>query len=476
MTTSDFKVFQSMKRENLRRLTFTMSPVRVTYANTLRRAIQTEVPTLAFRADITESGSTSDVKVIRNSTPMSNEMLADRVGLLPIAMPPGSAGWNRDSVLFKLHVVNDSDEVRIVTASDFEVLETKPDEEDRVRVPNTKYFHPDPVTGDTCILAVLKPKGTGQKPEEVHLEAYASLGTGSEHTRFNPTCQCSYGYTRDMSTERIQRLWQTWVQEQKKVDIAVLDKEPERKAALEREFRSLELFRCYKIDNEGEPYSYDFTVETVGTTNVGDILETALVAIGTLCDKYTSLVDGDLPNSIDIRPTAMRMPGFDIYFRGEDHTLGNLLQTWLDDNRVDQGPQKGHGLAFVGNCVPHPLRDEMKMTFGFSDLKFATHENVKLLISEAATACGDMYRGWVPYLREALSEAGVRPMDAEDGESAEGKGPWEAHTTIKGQQSAILEALRQKKEEEKLAANPALAKKKAAAKKAAESASKKSKA
>jgi hypothetical protein len=135
-------VFQDFDQTDSKTLKFRLSPVSVSYANSLRRSVQTEVSTLGFRADMTDTGSTSDVKIFKNSTPMSNEMLADRVGLLPIAMTNVS-GWEKESVLFKLHVKNDTDEVRLVTASDFECLENQPTSEERVRVPNTRFFHPD---------------------------------------------------------------------------------------------------------------------------------------------------------------------------------------------------------------------------------------------------------------------------------------------------------------------------------------------
>jgi DNA-directed RNA polymerase alpha subunit len=92
-------VFQNLEQVDEKTLKFTMSPVVVTYANTLRRAVQTEVEVLGFRADMLEDGSTADVKILKNTTPMSNEMLADRVGLLPIQMPAGSGctawAWQR---------------------------------------------------------------------------------------------------------------------------------------------------------------------------------------------------------------------------------------------------------------------------------------------------------------------------------------------------------------------------------------------
>ena len=238
MASSD--IFQHVTQYDGKTLIFRMSPVRVTYANILRRAIQTEVQTLGFRADMTDTGSTTDVKVFKNSTPMSNEMLADRIGLLPIAMPRGE-GWKKDKVIFRLKVVNTTDEIRYVTASDFECLEQRAGEENRVRVPNTEFFHPDPVTGQTCLIAVLKPMVEGQEPEEIHLEAYATLGKGREHTRFNPTSQCAYQYTLDPDPAKIKEQFSLWLQEQKKVDPKELEKDETRKGALERVSQSGDL-------------------------------------------------------------------------------------------------------------------------------------------------------------------------------------------------------------------------------------------
>ena len=98
-------IFHTLTRVDRKTLSFTLSPTRYSYANTLRRIIQTDIKILGFRADILEDGSTSDVKVLKNSTPMSNEMLADRIGLLPVSMPQGVVStWDKNSVLFKLHV------------------------------------------------------------------------------------------------------------------------------------------------------------------------------------------------------------------------------------------------------------------------------------------------------------------------------------------------------------------------------------
>jgi DNA-directed RNA polymerase subunit L/DNA-directed RNA polymerase alpha subunit len=392
---------------------FTLSPTRVTYANTLRRGIQTLVPCLRFRSDISETGTTTDVKIFKNTTPMSNEMLADRIGLLPLAMQKGS-GWDKDSVIFKLHVKNETDEMRYVTASDFECLKSVEGEEERERIPNTKFFHPDPVTGDTCLIATLKPFIEGQEPDEIHLEAYATMGIGKEHARFNPTCQASYGYTRDEDPGRIKALWLEWLVEQKKVDVKELDKTPEKKEMLEREFRTLSINRCYLIDKEGEPYSYNFTVESTGTESISYIIASSLINLSLLCERYASLDGGDLPENVEIKPADARLKGFDFWFTDEDHTLGNLLQTWLDDNKIGKGV-----VTFAGYKVPHPLRNEIVLRIGVEDAKEKT---ARQAIAQAAKGCADIFREW---LLEWTKITGIEYGDSGD------MSAWEIHGQVK---------------------------------------------
>lgn len=373
------QVFDKIANIDSKTISFTMSPVPVEYANVLRRAIQTEVDVLGFRADMTEDGTTSDVVVLKNNTPLSNEMLADRIGLLPIIMPR-EGEWIKENVKFVLNKKNETDSNVLVSASDFVVTEIVPTSEEPVAVPNTKFFHPDPVTGDTCLIALLKPG------EEIHLEAYASMGKGREHARFNPTCVCAYSYTRDQDASRIQTLWQKWLREQKKRDPQEVEKNLEDKGKLEREFRSLEIYRCFLVDAEGEPYSYDFNVESVGSMSVHKIVVLALNAVSKMCVKYASIDTGDLPGNIDIRPVDSKMRGFDVWFSEEDHTLGSLLQTWLDNNKMGQDK-----LSYVGYKVPHPLRHEMVLRIGVED---GNQLSARRLIAMAAKACADMYAGW----------------------------------------------------------------------------------
>ena len=416
-------VFHDTESTDAKTITFTLSPTNVTYANCLRRAVQSEVSILGFRADMTDTGTTSDVTVTKNTTPMSNEMLADRVGLLPIAFPAeGISTWEKERYLFRLAVENKTEDALLVTASMIECLEKVPTSDERVRVPNTQFFYPDPVTGDTCIIAVLKPFVPGQSPEAIELTAWATPGKGKEHARFNPSSQCSYGYTRDPDEGRIMKRWQEWLI-QKKISIKDLDADATRKKQLNTEFRSLELHRSFKIDANGEPYSYDFTVESIGTMSPYTMVYTGLLELAALCEKYAAVDMGELPDTMDIRPADGAMKGYDLWFRGEDHTLGSMLQAWIVENTVSSGE-----VDYAGYKVPHPLRKEMVLRLGVTDSKKFEERAARTCLATAAKGCADMFREWSVEWSVVARENGFAMGG--DGKAMPKK-PWEAHAEVK---------------------------------------------
>lgn len=353
-----------MKFENIRkegRVTkFTLSPIHVSYANTLRRLIMTGVETIAFCSDMTSTGSTTDVVVKKNDTPMTNEMLADRIGLIPINITD-PLNW-KDKYVFTLNVVGDKDTKKYVTASDFKVSEVENvlGEEEKVLDTN-KFFPPNPITGDTCLIATLQ-AGSGKNQQSIEINAKARKGTGREHARFSPTSQCSYEYTQDLDPQRIEEMFQNWLTVSKKA--GGIEKDSDRYKELNREFNTMQIKHCFKINEKEEPYSFDFTVETIGVLSVEYIIERACEVGENMCSKYVNIDENNITDDISISSADSRIIGFDFLIRGHDHTLGNLLQTWLTENDTT--------ITYAGYCVPHPLRDEMILRIGVEDGSIAT--------------------------------------------------------------------------------------------------------
>ena len=376
--------FENIKKRDNLTYTFTLSPCHVTYANTLRRLVLTGVETVAFRADMTSTGTTTDVVVKRNDTPMTNEMFAHRIGLIPIHISE-PLKWNPDRYIFKLNVSGDKESIRYVKAGDFEVREVVATEDEPVIVPTDNFFPPNPITGDTCLIATLQP-GSGPTQQVIEVVAKASIGTGRENARFMPVSQCSYEYTRDEDEERQEEMFNKWLIHTKKIS-ETLDKASEKYQALKREFNTMEVARCFLVNDKGEPYSYDFTVETMGVLPVEYILQRACEVGENMCNRYVNMDKGDLPEEVTISSAATRIIGYDFLVRGHDHTLGNLLQTYLVENHVEGAADPK--VTYAGYSVPHPLRDEMVLRIGVADGEEMT---ARAAFAAAARGCSEMFR------------------------------------------------------------------------------------
>ena len=381
--------FQNLKYSNYdRTCTFRLQPIHVAYINTLRRLIMTGVETVGFRADMTNTGTTTDVKVTTNTTPMTNEMLAHRIGLLPIHIKnPLKAKPDLDKYTFTLKATADKDRIRDVTCSDFVVTKSEGEgKEDRV-LETALFFRPHPLTRGTCLITTLAP-GSGS----IELVAKPSVGTGRENARFQPTSQCSYVYTRDEDPEAVDAYFTKWLSDAKKVDRGALKDDDPKLATLRREFMTMEVARVFLKDEKGQPFSYDMTVESVGTLDIPYIVLRACDVGEAMVGKYVNL--DTRPTTVDddvaVLPTTSRILGFDFLIRNQDHTLGNLLQTWLAENHMEPAP--GSNLTkidYVGYEVPHPLRDEMVLRIGTST---GSKEVAIRAFVEACKGCAEMFR------------------------------------------------------------------------------------
>jgi DNA-directed RNA polymerase subunit L len=389
-------------------MTFQIKDTDVAYVNTLRRTVLTGVETLAFNAKMSDSGTTTDVKITANTTPMTNEMLADRIGLIPIVTP--SEAWEKDQFEFRLSMENNTNTTMPVKAEDIEVFKMGSADEGFVKyIPgNKEFFRPDPITGGTALLAMLKAKQPNQAAQKIEFTARASIGTGQQHIRWCPVSQCAYSYTIDTDVSRQQEFFQRWLENTKKMSMDSLNEEPGKKEMMIREFQTMEVQRCYKVNEKGDPNSFDFVIESIGTLPISSIVEKALLAIEKKCSKYA----GELPNDVRVVPADARMKGFDFYFPDEDHTLGNLLQAYMEGNLMNAGE-----ISYAGYKVPHPLRAEMVLRIG---VDFPTDKArdgkqtvARAAISRAAAGCALMFRRW----REDWLIAQTRPIGVRNRES-----------------------------------------------------------
>lgn len=384
--------FKNLNKVGENTLTFTLAPTHVSYANTLRRAVLTMVETVAFNADIEDStGKTTDVVITKNSTPMSNEMLAHRIGLLPLQIKKPLL-WKPEDYTFSINVKNDSTDSMDITADNISVKKIVGANEEPQMVPSREFFYPNRLTGDTPLITVLKGKIGAQKPEELECSMTARIGTGRQNARYIPVSQCSYRYTPDLDKDKRKEVFENWLLSSKKVIASDLETNTTRKEELEREFNTMEAARCY-LEENGEPYSFDFTLESIGVLTPEVIVARALDVLQARCLRYASINVGDLPDNLRVVPSStISGNAFDFLFAQEDHTLGNLFQTWIEQNLMNAAAGAETDVSFVGYKVPHPLRDEMVLTVGVE--KDGQQVTARTAVSRAAKGCADLFTSW----------------------------------------------------------------------------------
>lgn len=154
-------------------LTFSLSGIIPALANSLRRTMLAEVPTLAIH----------EVMFFENDSPMHDEIIAHRLGLIPLITPMGryvpkdecdcgsELGCPKCRVSLYLDVTA-SDYPRVVYSGD---LRSRDDPEVR------------PVSNSIPITK-LPPHG------KLRLEAYARLGYGREHAKWQPVGTAIYKF------------------------------------------------------------------------------------------------------------------------------------------------------------------------------------------------------------------------------------------------------------------------------------------
>jgi DNA-directed RNA polymerase subunit D len=158
------------KKDNY--LRFFISGFDVALANSLRRTMMTEVPVMAIE----------DVIIIENSSPIKDEVLAHRLGFLPLktdnetyVLPDqctcnSELGCNNCSVTLTLDS-DARDGSRSVYSKELKSSD-----------PNIHPVHEN--------IPIIK-LAHGQN---VRLEAYAKLGLGINHAKWQPTSSCTYKY------------------------------------------------------------------------------------------------------------------------------------------------------------------------------------------------------------------------------------------------------------------------------------------
>ena len=165
------------------------------------------------------------------------------------------------------------------------------------------------------------------------------------------------------------------------------------------------------MDEENEPYSFDFEIETNGLMSVPAVVHRGIREIKTMLQKYQTL-DMQIPANVRIQPTLGHRKGVEIIFDNtEDHTLGNLLQTYLVERHImaDQAPR----LTYAGYKMGHPLKKELTLEIGSeADGEMTARRAIVAVIRFLLGLLDTMERDWLTITGTAAQLPALPPVPA----------------------------------------------------------------
>ncbi len=343
-------------------LRFTIDKINVSLANALRRVILSDIPTFVFR---TSPYSESKASITTNTSRLHNEILKQRLSCIPIHISDTTFEFKEYAV--EINAIADSSEIRYITTKDFK-MKNKTTGKYLTDVKVHEIFPPNPITGDYIEFARLLPKmseyGEG---EQLAMTCDLDIGTAKEDGAFNVVCTCAYSMTMDAA--KVDEAWRIKEAELVKEGVAAIGSEEMK--AQRKNWSLLDAQRHTKDD------SFDFVVETVGVFTNAEIVHKAAQIMMNKCTKFIRDIESGENHIIPTVSTIQN--GFDIELKGEDYTLGKVLEFFLHDKHYAEDQT----VTYCAFRKIHPHNPDSMIRVGFAET-VGVDENI---VAQYITTC-----------------------------------------------------------------------------------------
>lgn len=327
-------------------LKFTIDSINVSLANALRRIILSDIPTFVFR---TFPYAECKASISINTSRIHNEIVKQRLSCIPIHIT--DIDFPYQEYILEVNVVADGGEIVYVTTKDFK-LKNKTNGKYLTDVKVQEIFPPNPITGDYIEFMRLLPKMTEYgEGEQLALTCELDIGTAKDDGAFNVVSTCAYQMTMDPA--KVDEAWRIKEAELVKEGVATIGSEEMK--AQRKNWLLLDAQRQTKED------SFDFVVETVGVFSNADIVSKAAQIMINKCTKFIRDIESGENHIIPTVSTIQN--GFDIELKGEDYTLGKVLEFFLHDKHYADDQT----VTYCAFRKIHPHNPDSMIRVGFAD-------------------------------------------------------------------------------------------------------------
>lgn len=351
------------------KMTFTLGQTNVSIANSIRRVILNDIPTIVFD---TQTYNDQNCIISDNTTRFHNEIVKHRLSCIPIHSKDIKS---LEKYVLEIDEDNNTDTMRYITTEHFKIKHKETGdyltEEDRL-----KMFPPHPLTQFYIDFIRIRPKiGDSIPGEKLKLTCEFSVKCAKDNSTFNVVSKCAYGNTVD--PVKISSAW---------------DK-------LEEKFRSEGLNateityqkRNYEaLDQQRQfvPDSFDFVIQSLGVYTNIEIVRKACQILHTKFDEIRQQIE-DNTISINLGDTSIENC-YDVTLEHEDYTVGKVLEYILYEKYY----QDEKIFSFCGFKKLHPHDDfsRLRIAYEAKTDKDMLKQHLRIVCIEARDVYLKIYR------------------------------------------------------------------------------------
>ena len=343
---------------------FTLKGIDVSIANSIRRTILNDIPTMVFEP--------AKTRIEINTGRLHNEILKHRLACIPIHMK------DHETLLDKYQLVvdvkNETEDILFVTTENF-AIQNKENNHFLTKEEQHRIFPPNRLTHYFIDFARLRPKIGDIVGEHLKLAADFSVKTAKDDAAYNVVSKCSYANSPD----------HTKIGELKDALEARLKSEELSNTEIDfhlKNFLLLDAKRSF-VNN-----SFDFVIKTIGVYDNRELVKKACVVLQNKCIQLIDAVDSD---TVPIYPSEVAFENaYDVKLENEDYTLGNVLEYILYE-KYFQGEKT---MTFCGfkKFHPHDTHSVIRVAYADKIDKHVVKQNLRLACIEAQDVYRNIYK------------------------------------------------------------------------------------
>jgi DNA-directed RNA polymerase subunit L len=375
---NDSNVTFEIKSNEDSSIAFTVKNVDLSIINSLRRTALSELNNVGFYFNPHEHHEQPCTNVIKNDTPLHNELIMHRMSLIPIHMSKNEIrDWNPDEYEFIIDETNTSGFRKDVTTQHIRVRHITSDtylNESTVR----RWFPFDSYTKDFILITKLNK----EESSRFHIKAKAIFGTASKNVSFGVISKFAVEFVIDeeLAKKNCKKEFEAQHITNEATSPDGNQTNYENTAEwknFKKQFDSLDRERCYSKNKFLEPNWFKISIDSECALKPKDIFSDAIETLKTNIIKHIEVAK---TSQLEIMNNNSFMT---VVIPSSTHTIGNLVQSITYnhairstgmDNQFTKDLRK-HKLTYVGYNIPHPL--DTILLFKFKGDMIMTNDDAK---------------------------------------------------------------------------------------------------